>query len=249
MTGKERDTGRSRRQGGEARAGRWQRWLEDDCFFVRREVRRLRLRFKVGLIAVVFGAAWLSAPVWLPLAVDPLVAPYAGAPTEAIVAEGWFALDHSMAKEIARICRSGQRVYVIVNEKAEVEDDYGFKLDRPGQSRLNLARAGVDTSRTTILLMSRPPDIPGNTALYAVQLRDRLQRDGIRSFTLVTDSFHSRRSCLIYSRAFAGSGIAIDCYPAPLGFDRRNWWRKSSGMQYVMAEYVKLVYYLFRGFR
>lgn len=228
-------------------SARLQRWLEDDRFFVRREIRRLRLRFKVGLIAVVLGAAWLSAPSWLPLIVDPLVAHYAGASTEAIVAEGWFALDDNLAREIARICRSGQRVYVIVNEKAG--DFYGFELDRVGQSRLNLARAGVDTSRATILLMSHSPDVPGNTALYAVQLRDRLRRDEVRSFTLITDSFHSRRSCLIYSRIFAGSGVAIDCYPAPMGFDRSNWWRKSSGMQYIMAEYVKLIYYLFRGFR
>jgi uncharacterized SAM-binding protein YcdF (DUF218 family) len=97
--------------------------------------------------------------------------------------------------------------------------------------------------------MTRTPDVPGNTAMYAAQLRDRLRRDGVQSFTLVTDSFHSRRSYLIYSRAFAGSGVAIDCYPDPLGFDRNNWWKKSSGMQYMMAEYIKLGYYLFRGFR
>ncbi|OGG57283.1 MAG: hypothetical protein A3F84_02170 [Candidatus Handelsmanbacteria bacterium RIFCSPLOWO2_12_FULL_64_10] len=226
-----------------------QRWLEDDRFFVRREVRRLRLRFKVGLIAVALGAAWLLAPLYLPLIADPLVVDYKGLETEALVAEGWFALDHSRARAIARVCRNGQRVYVIVNEKAEIEDDYGFKLDRPGLSMLNLARAGGDTSGVTVLLMYRPPDIPGNTALYAVQLRDRLQRDGVRSFTLVTDSFHSRRSYLIYSRAFAGSGVTIDCYPSPITFDRDNWWRKSSGMQYIMAEYVKLIYYFFRGWR
>lgn len=235
--------------GGRTISDRLQRWLKEDCLFVRREVRRLRLRFKAGLIALTLGAAWLLAPLYMPLITDPLVVDYKGLATEALVAEGWFALDHSMAQEIVRICRSSQRVYIIVNEKAEIEDEYGFKLDRPGLSRLNLARAGGDTSRTAILLMFRPPDIPGNTALYAVQLRDRLQRDGVRSFTLVTDSFHSRRSHLIYSRAFEGSGIAIDCYPVPLGFDRRNWWKKSSGMQYIMAEYVKLVYYLFRGFR
>jgi len=225
------------------------RWLKEDRLFVRREVRRLRLRFKVGLIALALGAAWLSAPLYLPLITDPLVVDYRGLATEALVAEAWVALDHSMARAIARICRSGQRVYVIVNEKAEIEDDYGFELDRPGLSRLNLARAGGDTSRVTILLMSRPPDIPGNTALYAVQLRDRLLQDGVRSFTLVTNSFHSRRSYLIYSRAFAGSGVTIDCYPSPIVFDRGNWWRKSSGMQYVMGEYIKLIYYLFRGFR
>lgn len=226
---------------------RLQRWREDDRFFVRREVRRLRLRFKMGLLIIILGTAWLSGPAWLPWVSDPLVAPYSGTPTEAIVAEGWFALDEDLARDIARICRSDQRVYVIVNEKAE--DFYGFELDRPGQSRRNLARAGVDTSRAIILLMAHTPDVPGNTALYAAQLRDRLRKDGVRSFTLVTDSFHSRRSYLIYSRIFAGSGVAMDCYPAPLGFDRSNWWRRTSGMQYVMAEYIKLGYYLFRGFR
>lgn len=228
---------------------RLRRWMEEDRLFVRREVRRLRLRFKVGLIVVTLGAAWLLAPFYLPLISDPLVVDYRGLATEALVAEGWFALDHSLAQAIARICRNGQRVYIIVNEKAEIEDDYGFKLDRPGLSRLNLAQAGGDTSRVTVLLMYRPPDTPGNTALYAAQLRDRLLREGVRSFTLVTDSFHSRRSYLIYSRAFAGSGVTIDCYPAPLKFDRGNWWRKSSGMQYIMAEYIKLIYYFFRGFR
>ncbi len=222
------------------------RWREDGRFFVRGEVRRLRLRFKLGLAVVALVAIRLFAPLWLPTVADPLIADYAGLRTEAIVVEAWYALEIRMAREIARI-RRGQRVYVIVN--GEVEDPYGFSPDRPGQTLLNLVRAGVDTSKAVVLMIPPVPDVPGHTAFYAASVRKRMLEDSVRSFTLFTDAFHSERSRLIYSRAFSGTGIAIDCYPAPQTFDRGNWWRTTSGMRYVMGEYIKLGYYLFRGFR
>ncbi len=225
--------------------GKIRRWFENDRFFVTRRVRRLRIRFKIGLSATIFLVGWSLAPIWLPLVADPLVADYAGMVTEAVVVEGWFALDIRKAEETSRIY-NGQRVYVVVNENDE--DIYGFGLDRLGQSKTNLFRAGIDTSKAFMVLIPERSKSPGYTAFNADRVRERLLQDGIRSFTLVTDSFHSQRSSLIYNRVFKGTGIVLDCYPSPQEFDRTNWWRYSSGIQYLVREYLKLCYYLFRGF-
>jgi hypothetical protein len=222
------------------------RWRETDRFFVRREARRLRFRYRAGLLVLILGLGWLSAPVWLPFVADPLVADYAGAPAEVVVAEAWHSLDVRMARDIASVCR-GRRIYVVLD--GVDSDDPEETPDRFARSLARLAKAGVDTALVTLLLTPKRPDTPGYTSFYARHVRERMERDGVRSLTLVTGYFHSRRSHLIYRRAFAGSGIAIDCYPSSLGSDRADWWRMHAGMLSVLTEYIKMFYYLPRGFQ
>lgn len=68
-------------------------------------------------------------------------------------------------------------------------------------------------------------------------------------FTLVTAAPHSRRSRLLYQRAF-GSATEVGMVAAPeLEYDSRQWWSYSQGVRSVVDETVAYLYarFLFWG--
>jgi uncharacterized SAM-binding protein YcdF (DUF218 family) len=65
---------------------------------------------------------------------------------------------------------------------------------------------------------------------------------GFRSVLVVTSPYHSRRAAWIFSRVFAGSGIAFGIHPSDsFYFDYRQWWKTRDGRGVVLGEYAKLV--------
>lgn len=71
--------------------------------------------------------------------------------------------------------------------------------------------------------------------------------DEVKSVTLVTDPWHSRRARWIYQKVL-GEEIKVFTAPVPrmrTGFPK-YWWTEASSRKLVWNEYVKLVFYVFR---
>ena len=71
--------------------------------------------------------------------------------------------------------------------------------------------------------------------------------DTIKTVTVVTDPYHSRRARWIYQKVL---GNQVKVYMAPVPRTRtdfpKQWWTTAGSRQLVFKEYVKLVFYYFR---
>jgi hypothetical protein len=77
------------------------------------------------------------------------------------------------------------------------------------------------------------------------QIRDFLTTEHLRSVTVVTPGFRSRRSSLVYHAALERAGIRVSCVPV-FGFHtRENWMDSWHGRQDVIQQFLKLQYYRF----
>ena len=79
----------------------------------------------------------------------------------------------------------------------------------------------------------------------AVQIRDRLTRDGVKSLILVTSGFRSRRSSLVYRSVFDATGLRVHCDPVFGATTVDTWSRSWHGIQEVTEEFLKLQFYRF----
>lgn len=88
-----------------------------------------------------------------------------------------------------------------------------------------------------------------NTHEDALLSRQLMEENGWHTALLVTDRYHIRRSLWTFQTAFAGEGLQV--WPAPVvggWFDADHWWRNEQGFVSVNDEYLKLIYYLARGY-
>lgn len=224
---------------------------QKERFFVKKEVWRLRWRFRSLIIVLLAVLLWLLRVPSFRFISSVLTAEYAGLPTEAIVIEAWLAVSFNDAEWVASIYEN-QLIYVILNEDDELQTNFGFKLDREAVSINNLVQAGIKEEHIMIIITPERADLPGQTSNHAHNLRKHLEQDGIQSYTLASVWYHSRRSCLIHRNVFAEAGteqVQIDCYPLPKEYGPDEWWHYRSGMIDVAIESLKFGYYMLRGFR
>jgi uncharacterized SAM-binding protein YcdF (DUF218 family) len=68
-----------------------------------------------------------------------------------------------------------------------------------------------------------------------------------KSLVVVTDSFHSRRTGMIFDKIFKGSGIRISVQPVDVPgywYNPMKWWWNSESRTATLMEYVKIFYFL-----
>jgi len=85
-----------------------------------------------------------------------------------------------------------------------------------------------------------------NTWEEVNQLLRLMQAQKMHRVLVISDAPHLRRLEWVFDRVFAGSGMEYRLIASPLQrWDAARWWRDELGVQYVMMEYTKLVYYWF----
>ncbi len=88
-----------------------------------------------------------------------------------------------------------------------------------------------------------------NTHEDALSTRRLMEQHGWHSALLVTDPYHIRRSLWTFETAFQNSGMTV--WPAPViggSFNANHWWGTEDDFVHVDEEYLKLAYYLARGY-
>lgn len=137
-------------------------------------------------------------------------------------------------------------------------EDYGSALYRQGLARHIIATGapvGTDAEDTALARHGIPRQAivmangTQNTHEDALRSRELMEENGWRTALLVTDHYHIRRSLWTFQTAFAGKDLEV--WPAPVvggSFDADHWWRNEQGFVSVNDEYLKLIYYLARGY-
>lgn len=105
-----------------------------------------------------------------------------------------------------------------------------------------LVRRGVPT---TAALATDEGD---STYTDAIGVRRLAQQRGWADLVLVTDSWHTRRTEILFGQVFNGSPTRLWVSPAPAEyFDGQAWWLDEEVVSAVVSEYIKLGSYVVLG--
>ena len=178
----------------------------------------------LGAWAFVNAAAFLEGPGQAPVRAD-----------AAFVLGGGFG---DRERRAAELHRDGlARVFVLMGMEDAVNDK---QIDYLHWRVRMLVRAGVPEGALLIDALSSTSD---DEAAYAARLA---KSRGWKRVMVVSDPPHMRRLGIVYGRAFAGSGIEVQLVASrPQWWAAERWWGNRKSSQFVVMEYIKLLYTLF----
>jgi uncharacterized SAM-binding protein YcdF (DUF218 family) len=140
------------------------------------------------------------------------------------------------AEEAARLVVDGYGAWLIITEPGPLGDGAGLGSDAFRQAAIE---NGV--SPFEILITERAAR---STFEEAVAVRQLMKQRQFQSIIVVTDSFHTQRTRIIFRDVFRGSGLSVRVHPAP-GSQYRSttWFLSRSGWGHTIREYSKLFFY------
>lgn len=85
----------------------------------------------------------------------------------------------------------------------------------------------------------------GSTVGEAEAVLHEMEYYGYKNCIVVTDSFHTLRTRVIFGSVFRGKGISFIIHAAPVDWYRRsNWWTTPEGWTTATSEWIKLIGFL-----
>jgi len=114
----------------------------------------------------------------------------------------------------------------------------------PGDSARSLRAAAVAFGVEPGAIRVEHVSHSTHEAMLAV--RPILESEGVRSVVLVTSPYHQRRTYWTARRAL--DGVTLCNHPAEHSFwSPEGWWKDRRTRRIVLSEYLKLGYYILRG--
>jgi uncharacterized SAM-binding protein YcdF (DUF218 family) len=146
--------------------------------------------------------------------------------------------------ETLDIYKSGYSNRIILVEESmgayrELEKRGAYITSNTAQCSTTLVKLGVTPDHITCL-----PGDAQSTQDETVIVREYLRtQPGIDTLTLVSSSDHTRRSSMIFAKAFKKRGMPVVVYCSPSKYTNYTgigWWKSKEGIQTVMMEYLKI---------
>ena len=182
------------------------------------------------------------AATFLVLTIHPFLAVTRRVDANVLVVEGWVHeyTIHAAVKEF----RSGDYERVFATGGPNVGSG-GYTWDADTSAHVaagQLRAAGVPPESLQMV----PSHIIGRDRTYysAIALRDwfRGHDMDVRTFNVVTESTHSRRTWLLFQKAFGNKvKVGVIAIQNP-DYDAKHWWRSSDGVREVVDETVAYLY-------
>ena len=201
-----------------------------------------RPAWRLTWLSRLLGLLLLAAIGWVWVhRIYPFLAPDQPVATDTLVVEGWMP-DTALAT-IVREVNSGRYRRVFLTGGVILQNDPNSQYrSYPGLMKAALVHRGLRPD--LLVAVASPLVIRDRTYASAVGLRDWLVSQHIvcRDFNLLTAGPHSRRSRLLFGKAFADQ-CAIGVIPVPRSeYDPRVWWRTSAGFREVIDETIAYIY-------
>lgn len=212
----------------------WKRYL-----FYRRIVLKTTWTFRLALIFVVLLLSAIVLRSLIPGIGRELVCEEQGRWSDAILIEN-FDPSYLVYERAGDLRRAGMASKLLVPTQAGT-----------GPGGLNGVSAGFVEVLARAARLPEPPEMIPITEVEpislnaAYQIRSELQKQHVKSVTVVTPGFRSRRSFLVYSTVFGEAGITTSCIPVFGQISPENWTQTWHGIEDVVEQYGKLLYYRF----
>jgi hypothetical protein len=176
------------------------------------------------------------------------LAPQGTGKAEAVVVEGDQVVQEGAVGVGVGLIKEGRARQLILVLHCYSENEKLFAIQDKYQGWLEeeLERRGLRKNqyRIWVLPINGHP-ITLSEAQYVVP---RLSQAGIHQAILICNSFHTRRSLLVYQNQGQALGVHFIPYSYFPSYDRDNWWRDTDGIKAFGVETLKLGYYLGKGY-
>lgn len=196
-----------------------------------------------GWLAIVCLAA-LLAVLWV-RNIQPFLSPTHRVKTKVLVVEGW--IHEYAARAALEEFQNGHYDKVYTTGGPIVgTGDYSNDFNTSASVGADLMiKVGLPRS----LVQMVPSRVKGRDRTYssALALREYFRTNGlaIKSFNVLTEDAHARRTGMLFQKAFGtNADIGIISVPDP-DYDPGHWWRYSEGVREVLGESIAWVYAAF----
>ena len=171
----------------------------------------------------------------------PFLAPVAPIDANALVIEGWVG-DSAIKGAIAEFQQRDYQILVTVGTPLS-RGDYLSEYDNFAQlSAATAVKLGFD--RQKIAIVPSPLVQRNRTFASAIAVKQWLQKNypQIKAINVYSDGVHSRRSWLLYQRAFKPDLKVGIIAHAPTDYEAQYWWTYSEGFRVVIGEAIAYIY-------
>jgi hypothetical protein len=210
------------------------RWIRH--FVYRAEHTRTTWKFRVGFVALLVVAAWLTRGWWTVAMARSLVCEANSAPSDAILDDN-FDPDYLVFERATRLRLAGFATRVLVPIQTDSGESQANAVGlATAEAMAKIARLGV----MEIVPIRGVEPISLNAAHDVVRF---IERERIRSVIVVSPLFRSRRSALVYGATLGRAGITVRCEPVHGAQEVNTWTGSWHGVQDVAEQWLKLQYY------
>jgi hypothetical protein len=210
------------------------RWARH--FVYRTERTATTWKFRVALVVVAVLLLWASRGWWTVSIGRSLVCEADGAHSDALLVEN-FDVDYLVFERAADLRRAGVAPRVIV----PVETDAG--TSRPNDVAMGTTEVLIRIARlgqVDFVPIRIVEPISLNAARDVLAF---LEREHIRSVTVISPLFRSERSARVYRSTLGPAGVTVSCEPARSEYRLDTWVHSWHGIEDVVEQWIKLQYY------
>ncbi|NOY60879.1 MAG: hypothetical protein GXO75_18375 [Calditrichaeota bacterium] len=208
--------------------------------------KKLKWSFKLGLLFLFILILWLvHKPIFIAMG-RYLEMPSSNHPADVVVIEGGHTVSRFRVEEAIRLWREGtiKHIVMTLNTQNGLVDAFGL------QNYQQIVRTKMDSlhvppSAYTIMKLNITDPFTHNTAKALLQY---MLGHNYHSLMIIHDNFHIRRSYLAYKKVMEKHGISIYPHTVRIYIDATNWWQAANGVRRVYAEYIKLLFYWYKGY-
>lgn len=119
----------------------------------------------------------------------------------------------------------------------------GIPFPESELTQLHLLANGIPASAIELLCKGT------STKEEADYILDYCRQHGLNRVAIVSTKFHTRRIGNTFRKKFNEAGIQLIIHGAPSsGYDENEWWKSENGLIFVNNEYIKILYYWFKGY-
>lgn len=188
----------------------------------------------LAALTLAFRGSWLPAVGRFLVVSDP------GQRTDAVVILGGGG-PHRVEHGAALLRDGGAQWFVISDSPLNMP---GIRVSYAHLMRAEAVWRGVPEDR-----ILTAPGMVRTTYEEALAVRELATARGLRSLTVITDPFHTRRARMAFDDAFRGTGILVLVQRANDSWYRADsWWRDRDAIRETWTEYLKLILYVI-GYR
>lgn len=162
-------------------------------------------------------------------------------PDGVIVVEGWSS-DYALETVITEVRRNPHQMVYVVGGPLELGAPLSEYRSFAELGAATLVRMGLGTNQ--VQPVPTPNVHKDRTFTAAVTLKNWFSQHGTvpGNINLISVGAHSRRSRLLFEKAFGGGTRVGIIAVADRGYDTEHWWRSSQGVRMVSDELIAYCY-------
>jgi len=173
------------------------------------------------------------------------LAPEGDGKADVVILEGSEVIKERAVRVGVELISSGRAKRLAVVYQDSEERALGLRPDYDLFLIQKINELGLRKDQISVYVVPREHPITLNEAKIVLS---KLAKDKTPNAIVLTENFHTRRTYWVYKQVGKALGIEIIPYPHFSRCRIDSWWQKAEGVRIFLGEWIKLLYYVLRGY-